>query len=126
MADDKLIHTIVSEMMPGSPMLPEYRDQTNRFGREIMQLAWDHAYGDLWTRPNIDRRLRSIITVSMMIGSGDLEELKIHIPAAVRNGVSLEEIEEIIFHATGYVGFPTAANARGAAIASLREAGMIA
>jgi 4-carboxymuconolactone decarboxylase len=60
----------------------------------------------------------------MLIAMGKTEELRFHFPSAVRNGVSLEEIEEIIYQASGYCGFPAAASARKVAEESITKAGL--
>jgi 4-carboxymuconolactone decarboxylase len=117
---------IINEMLsPEIAKALERGSQSTEFGSEIAELAVDHAYADLWTRTGLDRKIRSIVTVSMMIALRDSQELSIHIPAAVRNGVTINELEEIIYHATGYVGFPAAASARNVAIKSLQEAGIL-
>ena len=95
------------------------------FAKDMGALALENVFENIWTRPGLDARTRSIVTVSLLIALRSEFELSIHIPAAVRNGVSVEEIEEILYHATAYAGFPAAASARAVAEKSLREAGMI-
>lgn len=95
------------------------------FAGEIAELAFTHAYVDLWARPGLERKIRSIVTISMMIALLNRDELEIHIPAAVRNGLSIAELEEIIYHASGYVGFPAAASVRTIAIDCLAKAGLL-
>jgi 4-carboxymuconolactone decarboxylase len=66
----------------------------------------------LWTRPGLDRRSRSLVTLGALIALRATEELKFHFPIALRNGLTIEEIEEVIYHLAGYAGFPAAATAR--------------
>lgn len=82
---------------------------------ELGELTIDHVFGALWTRPGLDRRSRSLVTLGALIALRASEELKFHFPIALRNGLSVAEIEEVIYHMTGYAGYPAAANARNVA-----------
>lgn len=79
----------------------------------------------LWTREGIDLRTRSLITVAMLIALRAHSELAIHAPAAIRNGATVAELEEVIYHAAGYAGFPAAASARDIVREALKKAGML-
>jgi len=111
-------------------MVPEWPAETElnkppSFGSDLDVLAADYCFGEIWTREDLDRKSRSLATVSMLIGSGRFEELRFHFPAAVRNGWSVKEIDEVILHATAYVGFPAATSARRIARESLGKAGLL-
>ncbi len=82
------------------------------FGAEIGTLALDYVFGDLWSRPGLSRRDRSLLTLGILIALRAGEELRFHIPAALKNGLSRDELAEIIYHASAYAGFPAAAAAR--------------
>jgi 4-carboxymuconolactone decarboxylase len=69
------------------------------------------AWGDLWQRPGLDRKTRSLITVAMLTALGKQNELKGHVRGALNNGVSVEELQEVLLHATVYCGVPSAAEA---------------
>jgi 4-carboxymuconolactone decarboxylase len=69
------------------------------------------AWGDVWTRPGLDLRTRSCITVAMLVGLNRPEELKIHVRGALRNGVTPDELREILLHAAVYCGVPAANDA---------------
>jgi 4-carboxymuconolactone decarboxylase len=103
---------VLKDMMPG--LLPDnvtsLRD--GGFADELADLSIDHVFGALWTRPGLDRRSRSLVTLGALIALRADQELKIHFQIARRNGLSLEEIEEVIYHMTGYAGYPAAATAR--------------
>lgn len=73
------------------------------------------AWGDIWTRPTLDLRTRSCITVAVLAGLGRLEELELHVAGARRNGLSDEEIVEVILHTAVYAGVPAANSALGVA-----------
>jgi 4-carboxymuconolactone decarboxylase len=71
-----------------------------------------HIMGEIWSRPQLSRRDRSLITVSALIALGKLPELRIHIPAALRHGMSRTEIDELMLHLTLYLGYPAAVEAK--------------
>jgi 4-carboxymuconolactone decarboxylase len=100
------------EMMPG--VIPEDASSVSdaSFAGELGDLAMSYAYGSLWTRPGLDRRARSLITLGALIALRATDELEFHFPIALRNGVSIQELEEVIYHLTAYVGFPAATTAR--------------
>ena len=94
------------------------------FCSEISEIAIDNIFGQLWSRPGLDRRARSILTIGILIGQRFANELQEHFSIALKHDVTVEEIEEIIYHASGYAGFPASNVARKAAIAALKEAGL--
>lgn len=67
-----------------------------------------HAWGAVWTRPGLDRRMRSAITVAVLAALGREQELELHLRAAVRNGLSEAEIAELLIHTAVYAGVPAA------------------
>lgn len=73
----------------------------------ITRVAW----GDIWSRPGLDRRSRSIAVLSSLIAHGHHEELAMHLRAALRNGLSRDEIREVILQAAIYSGVPAANSA---------------
>jgi 4-carboxymuconolactone decarboxylase len=98
---------------------------TTTFGNEIGQLAMENVFARLWLRPGLDRRSRSLLTLGILIALQAHAELKVHVLIALKNGLSVEELEEVIYHATGYAGFPAAYGARVAAVEALRMEGII-
>ena len=66
------------------------------------------AWGEIWTRPGLDSRTRSCITVAMLIALGRWEELEMHIVGAERNGLTRAEISEVLLQSAIYCGFPAA------------------
>jgi 4-carboxymuconolactone decarboxylase len=69
------------------------------------------AWGDIWQRPGLDRRTRSLVTVAMLTALGKQHELKGHVRGALNNGATVEEIQEVLLHATVYCGVPAAVDA---------------
>jgi len=96
---------------------------SDAFGAKLGEFAVDLAFGKVWSRPGMSRHDRSLVTLGILIASRSQEELKIHTLAAIRNGVSVKEIEEVLYQACVYAGFPATASAAGVIITTLREAG---
>ena len=69
------------------------------------------AWGDVWQRPGLDRKTRSLITVAMLTALGKQHELKGHVRGALNNGATAAEIQEVLLHASIYCGVPTAVEA---------------
>jgi 4-carboxymuconolactone decarboxylase len=82
--------------------------RTTDFTREFQDLITRYAWGEIWTRPGLDRRARSCITLTALVANGQLEELGMHVRAARRNGLSEEEIKEVLLQCAIYCGVPAA------------------
>ena len=78
------------------------------FDMPLQEATMEHAWGAVWTREGLDRKTRSIVTVSMLIALGAHGPLKGHVRGALTNGVTREEIREIIMHSAAYCGYPAA------------------
>jgi 3-oxoadipate enol-lactonase/4-carboxymuconolactone decarboxylase len=76
--------------------------------REFQDFITTYAWGGVWTRPGLDRRSRSIITLTALVGGGHHEELALHLRAARRNGLSWDEIKEVLLQTAIYCGVPAA------------------
>lgn len=70
-----------------------------------------NAWGDVWQRPGLDLRTRSLITVAMLTAMGKQHELKGHVRGALNNGATMTEIQEVLLHASIYCGVPVAVEA---------------
>ena len=81
---------------------------TDDFTREFQDFITRYAWGEIWTRPGIDRRARSLITLATLIALNRGEEFRMHARAAITNGVTREELKELILHAGIYCGLPAA------------------
>jgi len=92
------------------------------FQRMTTEMAW----GYVWTRPGLDRRARSMINLGMLTALGKPAELKLHVKGALTNGVSVDEIKEILLHAAVYCGIPAALEAFKAAHEVLVAEGALA
>lgn len=79
--------------------------------RDFQSFITRYAWGEVWTRPGLDRRTRSVITLTALLAHGHWAEFGLHVRAARRNGLSAEEIAEVILHAGVYCGVPAANHA---------------
>ena len=98
---------IRSELFGAELGLKHIREATE-FTRRFQELVTRYCFAELWGGEKISRRLRSIITLSMLVAMGKSNEVKIHVRAALTNGVTREEIGEILLHAMVYGGVPSA------------------
>jgi 3-oxoadipate enol-lactonase / 4-carboxymuconolactone decarboxylase len=96
---------------------------TTDFTREFQEFITEYAWGGIWTRPGLDRRSRSLITLTAMVARGHHEELAMHVRAARTNGVSVAEIKELLLQTAIYCGVPDANTAFRIAQGVLRELG---
>jgi 4-carboxymuconolactone decarboxylase len=91
------------------------------FTREFQELITRYAWGEIWMRPGLDRRTRSCITLTALVANGQLEELALHVRAARRNGLSEDEIKEVLLQCAIYCGVPAANAAFAAAQRALED-----
>ena len=85
--------------------------RTTEFTREFQELITRYAWGEIWTRPGLDRRTRSCITLTALVALGRDEELAMHLRAALRNGLTADEIKEVLLQSAVYCGVPAANSA---------------
>lgn len=81
------------------------------FNAEIQDLITRFAWGEAWTRPGLPRHSRSLITLAMLIALNRPDEFRLHLRGAVNNGVSRDEIKEVLLHSAIYCGVPAANSA---------------
>ena len=93
-------------------------ERTTEFTADFQDFITRYAWGEIWTRPGLDRKTRSCITLTALVALGHLEELKLHVRAALRNGLTQDEIKEVLLQSAVYCGVP-AANAAFAAAQSV-------
>jgi len=82
--------------------------RTTPFTADFQELITRYAWGEIWTRPGLDRRTRSCITLTALMALGRLEELEMHVRAALRNGLTEDEIKEVLLQGAIYCGVPAA------------------
>jgi 4-carboxymuconolactone decarboxylase len=88
---------------------------------EFQELITRYAWGEIWTRPGLDRRTRSMITVTALVAMGREHELALHVHAALRNGVTPDELKEVLLQCAVYCGVPAANGAFAIAQRVLEE-----
>lgn len=81
---------------------------TTEFTADFQNLITQYAWGSIWTRPGLDRRSRSLITLTALVARGHHEELAMHLRAARRNGLTVDEIKELLLQTAIYCGVPDA------------------
>jgi 4-carboxymuconolactone decarboxylase len=96
-------------------------ERTTDLTRGFQELITRYAWGEVWSRPGLDRRSRSMITLALLAALGHEDELAMHVRAAVRNGLSPEEISEVLLHTAIYAGVPAANSALAVAQRVLAE-----
>ena len=88
---------------------------TTDFTREFQDLITRYAWGEVWTRPGLDRKTRSLLNLAMLTALNRAPEIKLHVKGALNNGVTVEEIRAALLHATAYCGIPAGLDAFKAA-----------
>jgi 4-carboxymuconolactone decarboxylase len=92
----------------GDEYVDRAQQNANAFTEEFQDLITRYAWGEIWTRPGLDRMTRSLITIAMMVALNREAELKLHIRAAANNGVTRDEIMECLMQTAVYCGVPAA------------------
>jgi 4-carboxymuconolactone decarboxylase len=96
-------------------------ERTSEFTADYQDLITRYAWGEIWTRPGIDRRMRSAMAMTALIALGRFDELAMHVRAAVRIGLSEDEIKEVLLQSAIYCGVPAANSAFAVAQRVLEE-----
>lgn len=81
------------------------------FNEEFQEMISRHAWGEIWTRPGLPRHTRSLLTIAMTLALNREEEFRLHVRAAANNGVTRDEIKEVLLQAAIYCGVPAANSA---------------
>jgi len=95
--------------------------RTTEFTADFQDFITRYAWGEIWASPGLDRRTRSCITLTALVALGRLDELEIHVRAAVRNGLTKQEIGEVFLQSAVYCGVPAANSAFAVARRVLSE-----
>src|ERR1700682_3209879 len=83
----------------------------NEFNDAFQDLLTRYAWGEIWSRPGLPRQTRSLITVAMLVALNREDEMRMHLHAALKNGVSQDEIREVLLQTAIYCGVPAANSA---------------
>ena len=115
--------TKVRRAVLGAAHVARARREASEFDAELQDLITRYAWGELWTRRGLPRKLRSLITLAMLVALGRHEELRFHVKGALRNGVTRKELQELLLHSAVYCGVPAAHSAFRVAKEELAAAG---
>ena len=86
-------------------------ERTTPFDADFQDLITRYAWGEIWARPGLDRRTRSCLTLIALVALNRMDELALHVRGALRNGVTPDEIKEVLLHSAIYCGVPAANSA---------------
>jgi len=96
-------------------------ENATAFDKDFQELMTRHAWGDIWTRPGLDHRTRSLVTIAMLAALGRNEELELHVRATRNTGATADEVKEVLMQVAVYAGIPAANSAFRIAKAALAE-----
>jgi 4-carboxymuconolactone decarboxylase len=83
-------------------------EQVTEFSRPVQELVTEYCWGEIWTRPGLDRKTRSLLNIAMLTAMNRMHELAVHVRGAVTNGATEEEIQEALLQTAVYCGAPAA------------------
>ena len=124
MSDDKTRYDAgmkVRRSVLGDAWVDRANAKLNDFNGEFQNFITRYAWGEIWTRPGMERKTRSCCVFSMMIALGNWDEFRLHLRAAFNNGLTRDDIKEVILMAAVYAGVPKANHAVKEAEAVFRE-----
>jgi 4-carboxymuconolactone decarboxylase len=126
MADDALYEkgiAIREEMLGPEHGRAKVESQTD-FTREFEELVTRYCFGSVWGREQLSRGTRSMLTIAMLVALGRGQEIRVHVKGAINNGVSKDELREVLIHSAIYCGVPAAVDGFRNASAVLAELGL--
>jgi 4-carboxymuconolactone decarboxylase len=112
---------VLRELLPGAVADGEVDFGADGFAPDLMDIGIESVFGRLWAREGLSRRDRSLVTLGILVALRASEELHFHFKIARTNGLTDDELAEVIYHASGYAGFPAAVSARNVAAKALAE-----
>src|SRR5215471_6778713 len=96
-------------------------EAASTLSRPLQEFVTRYCFGEIWQRPGLDRKTRSLITLAMLLGTGRFMQFPAHLRGALANGVSKEELQELVLHSQLYCGIPTAVEGMAALEATLAK-----
>ena len=125
MSDDRFERGLaVRRDMFGPEGAEKQIEAATEFTRPMQDLVTRYCFGEVWNRPLLDRRTRSMLTLGMLVALGKPHEVKTHVRGAIANGVSKEEIREVLVHSMIYCGVPASVEAFRSAAEVLKDLGL--
>lgn len=92
----------------GADFVDKAIENANDFNRPLQQLVTEYCWGEIWTRPGLERKVRSLLNIAILTALNRPHELKLHTAGALRNGCTPEEIQEVLLQCGIYIGIPAA------------------
>lgn len=99
-------------------------NNANDFNRPLQELVTQYCWGDVWNRPGLDRRTRSLLNLAMLTALNRPHELRVHVRGAINNGLSKDEIKEVFLQTAIYCGVPAAVDSFRAANEVFKDMGI--
>ncbi|MEJ0034636.1 MAG: carboxymuconolactone decarboxylase family protein [Gammaproteobacteria bacterium] len=94
------------------------------FTGPLQDMVTRYCFGEVWTRPGLDRKTRSMLTLALLTALGKQNQLRVHVRGAIQNGVSKEEIREVLMHSMIYAGLPAAVDSFATTTEVLKQMGL--
>ena len=94
------------------------------FTRPLQDMVTRYCFGETWGSPTLDRKTRSMLTLALLTALGKQNQLRVHVRGAIQNGVSKEEIREVLMHSMIYAGLPAAVDSFATATEVLKQMGL--
>ena len=108
----------------GADYVDRSMKSANDFMMAFQRITTEWCWGYAWGRPGLDRKTRSLVNLAMLTALNRAPEIKLHVRGALNNGVTVDEIKEVLLHATVYCGIPAGLDAFKAANEVLKETGL--
>lgn len=116
--------TILREVV-GETYFDKREASTNAFNADARRLSEEYCFGDIWARPGLERKTRSLLCIATMVALNRQHELRIHVGTALNNGATPEEIKEVLLQSIIYCGLPAGLEGFRVAEEVLRERNLI-
>ena len=101
----------IMRKMFGAALVDERQEAVTDFTRPLEDLVVRYCFGEVWSRQQLDRKTRSMLTLAVLTALGKPNQLRVHVQGAINNGVTKEEIREVLLHAMVYSGVPAGVEA---------------
>ncbi len=125
MNDKRVIGRRIMKEVLGEHYFGLREASTTNFNRPLREFSEENCFGDVWNRTTIDRKTRSLILLGMLTALNRAAELRIHVRAAVTNGCTVDEIQDVLYQTAIYCGLPAAVESFKVAEEVLRELQML-
>jgi len=125
MADMRETGRSILREVIGQDYFDRRESSTNAFNADARRLSEEYCFGEIWSRPGLDRKTRSLLCVAMMVALNRQHELRIHLGTALTNGATADEVKEVLLQSVIYCGLPAGLEGFRVAEEVLAERGML-